>query len=102
MVEYKVRRPQGERGRHHIRRGRRKTPWSRKFSAEEHSAVQLDSAQNLGECIHSILWTFCKSVLRTLYKSVLRTVCKVPWPPRKGICFRKPSEQIMATLGHVC
>ena len=29
-----------------------------------------------------------------------RTLCKVRWHPRKGICARKPFEQIKATLGH--
>src|SRR5207248_4660917 len=60
------------------------TPRSREFSVEEHSTVQLDPAQDLGECIHS----------------VLRTFCKVRWPRRKVISTGKPSEQIMATLGH--
>ena len=31
---------------------------------------------------------------------VLWTICKVPWPPSKGISLRKPFEQVMATLGH--
>ena len=84
MVKQNVCRPQTGRGRHHIRRGRRKTPWSRELSAEEHRAVQLDAAQNLGECIHSVPWTFCK----------------VSWLPCKAYCIRKAFEQVMETLGH--
>jgi hypothetical protein len=32
--------------------------------------------------------------------SVYRTLCKVIWHPRKGICTRKPFEQVTETLGH--
>ena len=34
-------------GRHRFRRGRRKSPRRREFRTEEHSAVQLDSTQDL-------------------------------------------------------
>ncbi len=84
MVENQVWCPWGEIGGEDVRWRGRKTPRSGEFSAEEHSAVQLDSTQDLGECIHS----------------ALRTPCKVPRSTRKAICSRKPPEQIMATLGH--
>jgi hypothetical protein len=84
MIEDHVCRPRGELATENVGCGCRKTPRSGEFRAEEHGAVQLDSAQNLGERIHS----------------VLRTVGKVSWPPRKRIFFREPFEQIMATLGH--
>ena len=89
MVEQKVSRSGGERGCHFVACGREKSPGRGEFRAEEYSAVQLDSAQDLRECIHLILnvvpqWT----------------VGKVPWPQRKVINLWKPFEQVKGTLGH--
>src|SRR5690349_13631712 len=53
MVEDKLLSPRSVCSHHHLRRGRRKSPGSGKFRAEEHSSVQLDSAQDFRECIHS-------------------------------------------------
>jgi len=84
MVEHKVLRPWSDLSRHQIRRRCRKSPGSREFGSEEHRAQEFDSAQDLGEHIHT----------------VRRTVCKVSWVMSKGISLPKPFEQVMATLGH--
>jgi hypothetical protein len=52
VVEHKVLRPQTGSGRHRFCRGRQKSPRRRKFGMEEHSAVQLDSTQDLRERVH--------------------------------------------------
>src|SRR5947209_17483521 len=88
MVEHNVLSTRSKPGRHQVRRGHRKAPGSREFSAEEHCAVQLHCAQDLGDRIHFVLWP------------ALWTSCKVSWPPSEAIRPRKPSEQGMATLGH--
>ena len=55
MVEHKVLRARSKPGRHQIRRRHRQAPRSREFSVEEHGAVELDSAQDLGDGIHVVL-----------------------------------------------
>src|SRR5690242_17061852 len=65
---------------------RRKTPGCRKLGAEEQCAVQLDSTQNLGECIHS----------------ALRTAGEVFRPDCKATSIDDPPEQFIGTLGHGC
>src|SRR5947209_2257394 len=52
MVEDKVFRARSDLGGHEIRSRRREAPGRREFSREKHSAVELDSAQNLRESIH--------------------------------------------------
>jgi hypothetical protein len=61
-------------------------PHGAESSALKHGTVPLDSTQDLRERVHSILWP----------------ICKLPWSLGKSICFRKPFEQVMATLGHGC
>src|SRR5882724_4052483 len=89
MVEQKVSRSRGERGGHFVACGREKSPGRGELRAKEHSAIQFYSTQDLRECIHSILTSLPNW-----------TTGKVPWSPRKVICFWKPFEQVMATLGH--
>ena len=84
MVEDQVRRTRRDRRRHHLRRRRREPPGRREFGGEEHGAVQLDAAQDFGECIHSVLWT----------------PGKVPRSLGNGIRSSRPFEQVMETLGH--
>src|SRR5689334_5965538 len=88
MVEHNMLRTRSKTGRHQVRRVHRKAPGSREFSAEEHCAVQLHSAQDLGDRIHFVFW------------SAGWTICKVSWPPSGAIRPRKPFEQVMAPLGH--
>src|SRR5579862_7796378 len=54
---------------HIFRGGRRESPGSGEFSIEEHGSVQLDPAQDFGECVHLSTWTFCKLI----------------WNPSKGV-----------------
>src|SRR6266566_3735869 len=94
MVKHQVFRPRSDPRRHDLRGGLRKAPWSRELSAEKHSAIQLHAAEDLGECIHSVLWINCKWI------NCKWINCKVSWLPRKAMRLRWPSEQLIATLGH--
>jgi hypothetical protein len=88
MVKHKMRSAGSDGSRHYFRSRGRKTPGGREFRAEEHGAVQLDSAQNFRECVYGCL------------RSMFWTVGKVMWPLRKAIRFREPFEQLLETLGH--
>jgi hypothetical protein len=86
MVDHQVGRSRGNVGRERFRLGRRETPGRGELSAEEQSAVQLHSAQDIGECIHSILWTAGE---------LFRPDCKTT-------SIGEPPEQFFGTLGHGC
>src|SRR5579863_2447139 len=92
MVEHHMQRARREQVREFVRRRRGEAPRRREFSAEEDSAVQFDSAQDLGECIHRSALDCLLSFLATLQKNPLRQAARAnhgdarAWPSRSTYC----------------